>query len=100
MILRDIVHQQIARRYIVLFLWGVLFAYPATTALASIGYFPPKPPIADSELAGAALAEVFRYVSLITLILWLSFTKSAADYLAASSQQPAHAASSTTSAPR
>jgi len=85
--------QSVSRRTIVLFLWAVLFIYPATNVLIQAGWFPPKAPIPDNQLGGAAIAEALRYISLLTLIVWLSFTKSAIAYLAANrSTQAANSA--------
>ncbi|WP_157572618.1 hypothetical protein [Nevskia soli] len=75
--------QKIARRSIVLFFWAVLVIYPITNALIGAGLFPPKVRIPDNQLSGAAFAEGLRYLCLLLLIVWLSFTKTANDYLAA-----------------
>jgi hypothetical protein len=75
--------QRVIGRRLVYFLWGVLFIYPISNGLSSAGLFPPRPYIPNNQLAGAAFAEGFRYIGLLVVIVWLSFSKSAAGYLAA-----------------
>ena len=76
--------RQISRRSIVLFLWCALALYPITNILRHIGFYFPKSSVSDDQLAGAALAEILRYLVPIALILWLSFSKRSAEYLSAS----------------
>jgi hypothetical protein len=76
--------RQISRRSIVLFLWFALALYPIINILRHVGFYLPSPSISDDQLAGAAFAEIIRYLIPIALILWLSFSKRSADYLSAS----------------
>lgn len=82
-LLVKISRRQITRRSIVLFLWFVLALYPITNILRHVGFYFPKSIVSDDQLAGAALAEILRYLMPIALILWLSFSKHSAQYLSA-----------------
>jgi hypothetical protein len=86
-------HRKITRRSVVLFLWAVLFIFPLSNGMRIAGYFPPLSPIPHHQLLGAAVYDVTRYVVLLALIIWLSFTKSAATYISASVRQSLQAVS-------
>lgn len=58
-----------------LYLWGILIIYPAHNVLRAVGWYLPGPQLADTELAGAALAELIRYVVLLILIVWVALSK-------------------------
>ena len=73
--------QTISRRWIVLFLWCMVALYPTINLLRLAGYYVPHSTIADDQLAGAAVAEVVRYLVPLALIVWLSFSKHAAVYV-------------------
>ena len=75
--------RQITRRWIVLFLWLVLALYPITNILGHVGFYLPASSVADNQLAGAAFTEILRYLIPIALIIWLSFSKNADQYLSA-----------------
>jgi hypothetical protein len=83
-LLVKISRRQISRRSIVLFLWLALASYPITNILRHVGFYFPKSSVSEDQLAGAAFAEILRYLIPIALILWLSFSKRSAEYLSVS----------------
>ena len=82
-VLVKVSRRQISRRSIVLFLWFALASYPITNVLRHVGFYFPKSSVSDDQLAGAAFAEILRYLVPIALIFWLSFSKRSAEYLSA-----------------
>jgi hypothetical protein len=74
--------RQISRHWIVLFLWFMFALYPTTFFLRQAGYYSPR--VADNQPAGPALADILRYVMPMALIVWLSLSKRAAEYVSAS----------------
>jgi len=80
--------QAVRSRTLMIFFWAVLFIYPATNMLSSIGWYPPKVRIAPEQMLGAAIAEAARYLLLLVLIIWLSFSKATRAYLAAKRRAP------------
>jgi hypothetical protein len=83
-LLVKISRRQISHRSIVLFLWLALASYPITNILRHVGLYLTKSSVSDDQLAGAAFAEILRYLMPIALILWLSLSKRPAEYLSAS----------------
>lgn len=83
-VLVKISRRQISRRSVVLFLWFALASYPIINFLRHVGFYFPKSSVSDDQLAGAAVAEILRYLMPIALILWLSFSRRSAEYLSAS----------------
>lgn len=75
--------QNTTRRHLSLFFWGVLVLYPLTNLLGSLGYYPLPVRVAPQEAAGAALVEILRYLLLLALIVWLGFSRKAAEFVAA-----------------
>jgi hypothetical protein len=84
MLLIKMSRQVITRRSIVLFLWCMVALYPTMTVLRRAGYYFPRSTVTDDQLAGAAVAEIVRYLVPIALIVWLSFSRRAAEYVSAS----------------
>ncbi len=82
-------HQQTTRRRLLLFFWSILLLYPLTNVLAAFGYFPLPPRLRPEELAGAAAFELLRYVLLLTLLVWLGFSRKAAAYVSLKRDVPA-----------
>ncbi|HEY7640440.1 MAG TPA: hypothetical protein VH814_11995 [Steroidobacteraceae bacterium] len=84
MLLIKMSRQAIRRRSIVLCLWGMVALYPTMNALRQAGYYFPHSTIADDQLAGAAVAEIVRYLVPMALIVWLSLSRRAGEYVSAS----------------
>ncbi|HEX4328284.1 MAG TPA: hypothetical protein VH105_15790 [Burkholderiales bacterium] len=80
--------QSVRSRSLVMFLWAVLLIYPVTNVMSAIGWYPPKMQLAPEQMQGAAIAEAARYVLLLALIAWLSFSKSTRAYLEAKRRAP------------
>jgi hypothetical protein len=83
MLLIKLSRQAIRRRSVVLFLWCMLALYPTMNALRRAGYYFPHSTVADDRLVGAAVADIVRYLVRIALIVWLSFSRRAAEYVSA-----------------
>lgn len=98
-LLLGIQHQQTTRRRLLLFFWGILLLYPLTNALAAFGYFPLPPRLRPEELGGAAAFELLRYALLLTLLVWLCFSRKAAAYVSAARAVPAPAPAGRTGSP-
>jgi hypothetical protein len=58
-----------------IYLWFLLLIYPLSNVLRAFGLFVPGPEYRAEELAGAAGAELLRYVFLIGLIVWVGMSK-------------------------
>jgi hypothetical protein len=71
-----------SRTAVSLYLWGLLISEPVANVLRAVGWYLPRAPIADNELAGAAFAELMRYVILLSLIVWVGFSKALKAYFA------------------
>lgn len=80
--------QTASGRAVVIFFWAVLFIYPVTNVLSSMALYPPKPQIAPEQMMGAAIAEAARYLLLLVLIVWLSFSKATRAWLGAQRRPP------------
>lgn len=86
LLLVRVARQKISRRLVAAFLWIMLATYPLTNVLRATELFPPKAPLAESELLGAALAEIVRYVVPLVIVVWLSFSRPAFEYLRAAAR--------------
>ena len=71
-----------SRTPVSLYLWGLLISDPIANVLRAIEWYVPRAPIADNELAGAAFAELMRYVILLSLIVWVGLSKALKAYFA------------------
>lgn len=56
------------------YLWLVLLMEPVRNILRASGLHLPSVALAPQELAGAAIAEILRYLVLLTLIVWVMFS--------------------------
>jgi hypothetical protein len=65
-----------------IYLWGMLIIYPLYNVFRAVGLYLPKPEIAAEELAGAAAFEILRYLVVLSLIVWVGFSKSLRSHLA------------------
>ncbi len=82
-ILRSIIQGTFnSRLSISLYLWFLLVIYPIHHALAKVGLGIVETTQNPRELLGAAIAEILRYVTLITLIIWVAVSKALRSYLA------------------
>jgi hypothetical protein len=68
----------------------MLIIYPLYNVFRAVGLYLPKPEIAAEELAGAAAFEILRYLVVLSLIVWVGFSKSLRSHLAT---EAAHSAS-------
>ncbi|MDB5804948.1 MAG: hypothetical protein JWN73_2270 [Betaproteobacteria bacterium] len=80
--------QTAGSRALLIFFWAVLLIYPVTNVLSAIGWYPPKLQIAPEQMMGAAIAEAARYLLLLALIVWLSFSKATRAWLGAQRRAP------------
>ena len=80
-----------SRTPVSLYLWGLLIADPVSNVLRAVEWYLPRAPVADEELAGAAFAELMRYVILLAMIVWVGFSKALKAYFAQSAPKPATA---------
>jgi hypothetical protein len=81
-ILRVIVRVELNSRLpIYLYLFFLLIIYPIRHALSKIGLGLLAPPSNSRELLGAAIAEILRYIALLTLIAWVAASKALRIYL-------------------
>jgi hypothetical protein len=80
--------QAVRSRALVMFFWAVLLIYPVTNGMSAIGWYPPKIHIAPEQMLGAAIAEAARYLLLLALIAWLSFSKATRAWLEAKRRAP------------
>jgi hypothetical protein len=60
-----------SRLQVSLYLWAMLLAYPVSNVLITLGWYAPRVHLKDTELAGAALAELMRYLVSLFLIVWV-----------------------------
>ena len=70
-----------ARLPISLYLWFLLVIYPIRHALANAGLSLPEPTISPTEVAGAAMAEIVRYIALLAFIVWAALSKALKSHL-------------------
>jgi hypothetical protein len=70
-----------SRLSISLYLWFLLIIYPIRHVLANVGLGLVETTQSPRELLGAAIAEILRYVALITLIVWVAASKALRSYL-------------------
>lgn len=64
-----------SRLPISLYLWFLLLIYPIRHALANAGLGLPGPAIGPTEVAGAAMMEIVRYIALLVLIVWVALSR-------------------------
>jgi len=83
LLLVKVARQATTRRSISVFLCVVLVVYPISNVLSGYGFFPPRTPIEANQLVGAAIVELARYIGLLVLLAWLSFSSAAARFLSA-----------------
>lgn len=72
------------RAYLIVALYPVfgLVLYPVENLLPSTGLYPPRVQVAPQGAAGAALAEILRYLWFISLFVWFRLSKRSRAYLA------------------
>jgi hypothetical protein len=63
-----------SRRFVLNYLWVMVLIYPAITILRSLNAYAPAPHLEDTELSGAALAEVTRYAIFLGLLIWVGLS--------------------------
>jgi hypothetical protein len=80
--------QTVRGRAVVLFIWAIVFFPWLEAALIMAGLYPPRARVPNEMLLGAALFDVFRTLYPLVLIVWLSFSKPAKDYLHAKWRAP------------
>jgi len=80
--------QAVRSRSLVIFFWVVLLIYPVTNVMSAIGWYPPKMQVAPEQMPGALIAEAARYLLLLALIVWLSFSKATRAWLEAQRRAP------------
>lgn len=73
--------RSIGRRYVLNYLWFMVLVYPVMTIMRSLGMFAPAPHLEDTELFGAALAELTRYGIFLGLIIWAGLSSEFKKYL-------------------
>ncbi len=75
------------RMAVTIYLWLMLLKYPIVNFLRSSGLHLPGSVIQDNELTGAAIAELVRYMFLLTVIIWSGFSKQLKKYFDSSNNQ-------------
>ena len=65
-----------------LYLWAMLFLYPVTYLLRSLGAFSPAPYVESDQLFGAWIMEMGRYALFPILIVWVAISKRLVSFLA------------------
>jgi predicted transcriptional regulator with HTH domain len=81
-ILRVIVRVELKSRLpIYLYLCFLLVIYPIRHALSKVGLGLLAPPSNSRELLVAAIAEIVRYIALLTIIAWVAASKALRVYL-------------------
>lgn len=73
--------RNIRKSLIVIFLWTILFIYPAENILGKYGLYIPKATVRPEQLLGASIVEIGRYVWLLLLIIWFGVSKKSSEYL-------------------
>ncbi len=80
--------QTMRRWMVLLFLWAVLLSPGVENLLIAVGLYPRRPQIPDDMLVYAAATEILRVVWLLAVIVWLSCSRAAGDFLYARWRPP------------